>query len=336
MTFSSPSPVTPAAARDLLAGGPWALDGGLASDLEARGYDLSGALWSARLLRDDPGAVVAVHRGYYEAGAMVAISASYQASRAGFAAAGLDADEADRLLSLSVALARRARDEVRDARAADDAEMPLLVAASVGPYGAIRHDGSEYRGRYGLSHQELVDFHRERLEVLAAAEPDLLAVETIPDLDEAAALVEVLADFPGLPAYVSFSCRDGSTVSAGQPAREAAALVASAPTAVAVGVNCTAPEHVGSLLDEMAAGAPGLALVAYPNAGRTWDAMTESWVGEGASTLPADAVAGWVSRGARLVGGCCGLGPDAIQSVATTLAPLRPSPPPASGCPHFD
>ncbi len=310
--------------RELLARGPWALDGGLASDLEARGHDLGGALWSARLLRDDPGAVVAVHRGYYEAGAAVAISASYQASRIGFAAAGLEADEADRLLALSVALARQARDEVRAAADRSGGGARLLVAASVGPYGAILHDGSEYRGRYGLDRGALVAFHRERVEVLAAAGPDLLAVETIPDLDEAVALVEVLADFPDLPAYVSFSCRDGSALSAGQPAREAAALVASCPTAVAVGVNCTAPEHVASLLDAMAGGAPGLALVAYPNAGRTWDAAAECWVGEGSGTLPDQVVADWIRRGARLVGGCCGLGPDAVSAVATTLTAARP------------
>ena len=309
----------------LLAAGPWAIDGGLASELEAAGHDLTGALWSARLLRDDPGAIVEVHRAYSEAGAVVAISASYQASRAGFAAAGLDADEADVLLARSVALAREARDSSLAARG----DRPLLVAASVGPYGAIRHDGSEYRGRYGLSHAELVAFHRERLDVLVAAGPDLLAVETLPDLDEVEALVEVLADHPGMPAWISLSCADGEHVNAGQSVRETAAAAASAPSVLAVGVNCTPPEHVDAVLAGLAAGAadagrPGLALLAYPNAGRTWDAAAACWLGEGASTLPDDVVAGWAGEGARLVGGCCGLGPDAVRAIAATTARLRP------------
>ena len=308
----------------LLAAGPWAIDGGLASELEAAGHDLTGALWSARLLRDDPDAIVEVHRAYAEAGAVVAISASYQASRAGFAAAGLDAEEADVLLARSVALAR----EARDSSAAVRGDRPLLVAASVGPYGAIRHDGSEYRGRYGLSHVELVAFHRERLDVLVAAGPDLLAVETVPDLDEVAALVEVLGDHPGMPAWISLSCADGEHVNAGQSVRETAAVAASAPSVLAVGVNCTPPEHVDAVLAALAAGAadagrPGLALLAYPNAGRTWDAAGECWQGEGASTLPDDVVAGWAGAGARLVGGCCGLGPDAVRAVAGTTARLR-------------
>ena len=308
----------------LLDSGPWAIDGGLASELEAQGHDLTGALWSARLLRDDPRALVDVHRAYAQAGAVVAISASYQASREGFAAAGLDAAEADVLLARSVALAREASDEAAGLRGG----RPLLVAASVGPYGAIRHDGSEYRGRYGLSHGELVAFHRERLDVLVAAGPDLLALETVPDLEEVEALVEVLADHPDVPAWLSLSCADGEHVHAGQTVRETAAVAASAPSVLAVGVNCTPPEHVEGVLASLAvgvaeAGRPGLALLAYPNAGRTWDAAAECWRGEGATTLPDDVVAGWVGAGARLVGGCCGLGPDAVRAVATTTARLR-------------
>ena len=311
-----------AAAAGFLAAGPWALDGGMASELEARGHDLSGALWSARLLRDEPAAILDVHRAYYAAGAAVAISASYQASRAGFAAAGLAADEADLLLARSVALARTARDE---AAAARPDGPPLLVAASVGPYGAILHDGSEYRGRYGLAHADLVAFHRERLAVLVSAGPDLLAVETVPDVDEAMAVVEALADHPDVPAWLSFSCRDGAHVSAGQPVGEAAEVAASAPSVVAVGVNCTAPEHVGAVLSAMAVAVPGLPLVAYPNAGRTWDAATECWLGEGADTLPEAAVTDWIDRGAALVGGCCGLGPTAVAGVAAATARLRPA-----------
>jgi S-methylmethionine-dependent homocysteine/selenocysteine methylase len=214
---------------------PWAIDGGLASELEAAGHDLTGALWSARLLRDDPGAIVEVHRAYSEAGAVVAISASYQASRAGFAAAGLDAEEADVLLARSVALAR----EARDSSAAVRGDRPLLVAASVGPYGAIRHDGSEYRGRYGLSHVELRGLP-PRAPRRASSRPAGPARRgDVPDLDECRGLVEVLGDHPGMPAGSRCRAPTASTSTPGRACADAA-VAASAPS-VLRSVNCTPP-----------------------------------------------------------------------------------------------
>ncbi|MEO6821882.1 MAG: homocysteine S-methyltransferase [Candidatus Nanopelagicales bacterium] len=302
---------------ELLGSGPHAIDGGLASELEARGADLGGDLWSARVLREDPDVVRDVHAAYFRAGAAVGISASYQASRAGIVRAGGSAQEADRLLALSVRLVREAADQVL----AEGVGTPRLVAASVGPFGATRHDGSEYRGGYGLSHEELVAFHRERLDVLVAAGPDLIAIETIPDILEAQALVEVLADHPDLPAWLSYSCTDGVSTCAGQPFAEAVAVAVSAPTVRAVGVNCTAPEYVGALL---AAGASARGVhpyVVYPNAGRVWDGVASRWLGAGSDLLAPAAVREWVGLGAALVGGCCGLGPAAVHDIATTLSP---------------
>jgi len=294
---------------DLLSSGPHAIDGGLASELEARGYDLAGSLWSARLLRDDPDAIRAVHQTYFEAGATVGISASYQASRPGFIAAGLSPDEADRLLALSVELVAQARDRAR----ANGVTHPMLVAASVGPWGATMHDGSEYRGRYGKSHDFLVDFHRERTAVLVAASPDLLAIETIPDLDEALALVDVMVDVD-VPAWLSFSCESQSHTCAGQPIEAAAELVATHFDAI--GINCTKPEFVSGLITRIRAVAPELPIVVYPNAGRVWDGDASVWLGEGTDLLPRAAVADWVTDGATLIGGCCGLGPAAITEIA--------------------
>jgi homocysteine S-methyltransferase len=296
----------------LLAAGPAALDGGLASELEARGHDLTGTLWSARLLRDDPAAVRDVHRTYFAAGAAVGISASYQASRSGFARHGLDEQEADRLLSLSVELVRAARDEA----AAGGATHSMLVAASVGPYGATLHDGSEYRGRYGVAHPDLVDFHVERLRVLLDAGPDLLAIETVPDVDEARAIVEALDRVScAVPAWLSFSCADAATTCAGQPIEDAVTLVVEAGLA-AVGANCTAPEHVGGLIARMRAAEPTLPIVVYPNAGRVWDGEASVWIGDGTDLLPDAAVRDWFDAGAALVGGCCGLGPAAVSAIA--------------------
>lgn len=289
------------------------LDGGLSNALEDRGVDLSSALWTARLLRDDPQAVVAVHRDYFAAGADVATTASYQASVPSLVAAGFEREEAEALIRASVTLARQARDE---ATAVDGRRR--LVAASVGPYGAVLADGSEYRGDYGLTAAALRDFHAPRLELLASAGPDLIAVETIPDVREAEALVPLLDEI-GLPAWVSYSVEGGLT-RAGQSLQEAYDALAGSAAVVAAGVNCSAPADVLQAVTTAVA-ATGRPAVAYPNRGETWSAATRTWRGDG--TSPTDLARLWVGAGAGLVGGCCRVGPADIAELAQALAPLR-------------
>lgn len=292
------------------------LDGGLSTALEELGADLGSALWTARLLSEAPHLVAAAHRAYFAAGAQVAIAASYQASVPGFVAAGFDEAEARRLIESSVALAQRVRDEM--AATADPRpghERRLVVAASVGPYGAVLADGSEYRGRYGLSARQLRDFHAPRLELLASTGPDLIAVETIPDVEEARVLVPLLDEI-GVPAWLTYSVRDGST-SAGQSLSEAYDAVAGSTSVIAAGVNCSRPEDVLPAI-RASVEATGLPAVAYPNKGGRWDSATRTWVG--ASGLDVDLVDAWVEAGAAYVGGCCGTGPDDIAALASALA----------------
>lgn len=299
------------------------LDGGLATQLEAQGNDLSDRLWSARLLVERPEEILAAHLAFYRAGARVATTASYQATFEGFAARGIGHDEAVRLMRRSVELAMEARSSYRAERAAaGSGEAPaLLVAASIGPYGAMLADGSEYRGRYGRSVDELRDFHRERMSVLAASGADVLACETIPELEEAQALVGLLDETPGAVAWLSFSCADGGHIRSGVPVEEALAVATSSDRVVAVGFNCTAPEHVDELLDR-ARTVTDRPLVVYPNSGEGWDAGSRTWT---ASADPAARVDGgaarrWISAGAALVGGCCRVTPDQIELIAREVA----------------
>lgn len=285
------------------------LDGGMSNALEDRGHDLSDDLWTARLLRDDPAEIVAVHRAYFEAGADVATTASYQASMPGLTRAGLSDEAAAGLIRSSVHRAREAAEAV-----AASTGRELLVAASVGPYGAALADGSEYRGRYGVSAATLRDFHAPRLELLASAAPDLLAVETIPDLDEAEILVPLL-DALGVPAWFSYSV-SGDETRAGQPLRAAYEVLAGSTAVLAAGVNCSAPADVLTAVQTAVSvtGRPG---VAYPNRGEAWDARSHSWAGQ-ESFDPALATT-WAEAGARLIGGCCRVGPADIARLATTL-----------------
>jgi S-methylmethionine-dependent homocysteine/selenocysteine methylase len=290
------------------------LDGGLSNQLEAQGHDLSDGLWSARLLRDDPEAVVEAHLAYFRAGASVAITASYQATREGFARYGIDADQTAALLRRSVALAREAADRAR----AEGIDRPLWVAASVGPYGAMLADGSEYRGRYGLSVDELERFHRWRMEVLAGAAPDVLAIETIPDADEAEALVRIASDL-GTPAWLTYSAT-GTATRAGQPLADAWALVDGVDAIIATGVNCCDPQDADAAV-AIAARVTGKPIVVYPNSGESWDAGARRW--RGRSTFAPERIARWEADGARLIGGCCRVGPDQIAHIAQICLPGR-------------
>ena len=280
-------------------------DGGLATELEARGNDLSDDLWSARLLAEAPGEIVAVHEAFFSAGARIATSASYQATFEGFARRGIDRADAQRLMRRSVELAASAR---------DSSSPQSWVAASVGPYGAMLAHGEEYVGRYGLSVAELTAWHRPRLEVLVGAEPDVLALETIPDSDEAEALVSLVGEF-GVPAWLSYTV-DGDRTRAGQPLDEAFAVAAGVAEIIAVGVNCCAPGDALTAVST-ARRVTGKPVVVYPNSGEVWDGENRVWVGT--PGMDTHLAAEWVGAGARIVGGCCRVRPADIAAMAEAI-----------------
>lgn len=284
-------------------------DGGLATELEVRGHDLSDVLWSARLLVDAPDEITAAHVAFFRAGAVIATSASYQASFEGFASRGIGRQVAARLLRRSVELAQAARAEV-----AGDGRV-RWVAASVGPYGAALADGSEYRGRYGLSVAELRAWHGPRLEVLAEASPDVLALETVPDIDEAEALVSLVAG-RGVPAWLTYNIA-GRRTRAGQPIADAFAVAADVPEIVAVGVNCCTPADVAAAVT-VAGEVTGKPVIVYPNSGEGWDSQRREWTGP--SWFASELARQWVERGARIVGGCCRVGPADIATIAGVVA----------------
>ncbi|MFC9701886.1 homocysteine S-methyltransferase [Streptomyces sp. NPDC056943] len=292
---------------EALGEGTLVLDGGLSNQLEAQGCDLSDALWSARLLADGPEQIEAAHTAYVRAGARVVTTASYQATFEGFARRGLSRAETARLLARSVELARTAAERVGEG---------VWVAASVGPYGAMLADGSEYRGRYGLSVRELERFHRPRVEVLAAAGPDVLALETVPDVDEAEALLRAV-DACGVPVWLSYTVEGGRT-RAGQELAEAFAVVAGNDQVVAVGINCCDPAEAGAAV-ELAVAVTGKPAVVYPNSGEQWDAAGRGW--RGGVTFDPSRAAVWAGAGAGLIGGCCRVGPPGIAALARVLTP---------------
>lgn len=295
------------------------LDGGLSNQLEAQGCDLTDPLWSARLLADDPSEIEAAHRAYVRAGAQVLITSSYQATYEGFAHRGVSHKEATTLLARSVELARRAGAgagvEGVGGGEGEPPEREVWVAASIGPYGAMLADGSEYRGRYGLTVRELERFHRPRVEALAEAGPDVLALETVPDADEAEALLRAVEGC-GVPVWLSYSV-EGLRTRAGQALDRAFEPAAGLDQVIAVGVNCCTPADADRAV-ELAASVTGKPVVVYPNSGERWDAQAHSW--RGGSTFDPSRVEAWRAAGARLVGGCCRVGPQEIAQLADYVA----------------
>lgn len=311
------------------------LDGGFGTELERAGHDISDALWSARLLLDAPEAITAVHRSYFDAGAEVVSTATYQASALGFVARGISKTETHQLLARAVELARKAeRDHhavnralsKRRARDGQDVsgqvtERHTMVAGSLGPYGAMLADGSEFHGNYGLSEDDLFDFHRERLAALWAAGPDLLACETTPSLLEARAIVRALKEVPAARAWISFQCRDDAHTAFGDDMAEVARALDGEPQVVAIGVNCVPPERVAPLARVLRAHT-SKTILAYPNSGERWNATTRGWDGAPDGRRLVDWADEFEEAGVSWIGGCCRTTPADIAALVSRRGTL--------------
>lgn len=293
------------------------LDGALATELEARGYQINDALWSAKLLYEQPEAIREVHLDYFRAGARCAITASYQATPQGFATRGFSETESLALIKRSVTLALEARQQWQT----ENPQAPaVLVAGSVGPYGAWLADGSEYRGDYQLSPEEFKAFHRPRIQALVEAGIDILACETLPSGAEIAALVELLSEYPNIQAWISVTLRDTQHLSDGTPLIEIAKLIEISPQIVALGINCIPLVDTTAALKHLQR-ISQLPLVVYPNSGEDYDPMTKQWRTHCShGNKLEDYLDSWLKSGARLVGGCCRTGPEDIARLAQQLA----------------
>jgi homocysteine S-methyltransferase len=292
------------------------IDGALATELERRGCDLNDELWSAKILLEEPEKIKQVHHDYFKAGADCAITASYQATIEGFRKRGLNEEEAVALIQKSVSLAREARDEFWADESNHAGRARPFVAASVGPYGAFLADGSEYRGNYGLTEKELMDFHRPRMTALIEAGADLLACETIPCLIEAQALAKLLKKFPGATAWVSFSGGDEKHISEGQLFADCVRQLERHPQIAAIGINCTSPQYIPSLIRE-ARTATEKPILVYPNSGETYNATRNDWDGKPVLDSFGEQAREWYEAGARLIGGCCRTTPEDIRVIAS-------------------
>lgn len=296
------------------------LDGAMATELERRGCNISGPLWSAHVLDTSPEAIRQVHLNYLRAGADCISTASYQVSAIGYSEMGRPREDAAWALRRSVEIAEVAREQY-----GRESDRPIRIAASLGPYGAALHNGAEFHGRYKIRPGDLERFHAERLAAVAETKADLVALETIPSLEEARAILAALAGFPALRAWLSFTCRDEEHVAHGEKLADCATLLNGSEQVVAVGVNCTHPRFVGSLI-AAAQSATGKPILVYPNSGETWDAANRHWLGESNIEEYEAWAASWFRAGAQAVGGCCRTTPDHIRAVRRAWEAAHPAP----------
>lgn len=297
------------------------LDGALGTELERRGYDVSGRLWSAKYLLENPQILQDLHEAYVRAGSDIITTSSYQASIPAFVEAGLSLDKADDLLKETVFLAQAAVKNVWQGLSLDEQQRSYpLIAGSVGPYAAYLADGSEYTGAYHLSEEEFKDFHRPRIQALLDAGCDLLALETIPNGAETEALVHLLSEeFPQVEAYLSFTAQTASAISDGTLIEEVGRLAQSSPQVLAVGFNCTAPHLIAPLLEKLKQ-VCDKPLLAYPNSGEVYNVATNTWQDNPEQQLClTDYSQLWKKQGVQLFGGCCRTRPEDIRQLAGEL-----------------
>jgi len=297
------------------------LDGALATELERRGYKLNTSLWSAEVLIKNPKLIQQVHLDYFLAGADVATTSSYQVSDEGLEEAGLSTIDASKLVKRSVELAMKAKLDVH----AQQPDRKLIVAGSVGPYGAYLANGAEYRGDYRLSEDQFKAFHRPRMRALVEAGVDVLAIETIPSFPETLALQNLLSEFPAARAWFSFTLKDSGHISDGTSLRQVAEILETSKRIIAIGVNCVPPESTIEAL-QLLSGLTKKPLVVYPNSGESYDASSKKWDDRRKERSDLATLAPkWFSARAKFIGGCCRTTPTEIRNVRRALESIAKS-----------
>ncbi|QDF30291.1 homocysteine S-methyltransferase [Halarcobacter anaerophilus] len=295
------------------------VDGALGTRLQTKGLNINDSLWSAKLLDENPNAIKAVHKEYLDSGADLIITSSYQASIEGFEKKGFSRQKAKELICLSIELARKARDEFWEEKKNKKKRIKPLVAASIGPYGAFLANGAEYTGKYNISKEQLKNFHKRRVEIIASTNPDIFAIETIPSFEEAKILAEILKEYKNIPSWICFSAKDNLHINDGTKIKECAKYLDTKEQISAIGINCTSPKYISSLIKEIKS-VSNKPIVVYPNGGFKYNPLTKNW--EDAKTDEkefAKMAHLWKTQGAKLIGGCCQTEPKEIEELRRVL-----------------
>lgn len=298
-------------------------DGGFATQLTVHvGNQVDGEpLWSAKFNATNPQAIIDTHYDFLQAGADIILTNTYQASVEGYVEyLDMNEEESIQLIKRTVQFAQIAKSKYLQAglegnQRSEDA-LPMIIA-SIGPYGAHLHDGSEYTGSYAdyVAPGIIAQWHRTRIDACLEVGVDALAIETIPCQVEAEALIDLLCDeYPGVKFWISFQCKDGKNLAHGESFREASQCVwkqlekrNALQNCLALGVNCVHPKFVSQLFQSLNGDRTDqekIPLVVYPNSGEVYD-VRNGWTGKEDCVPLENYVPEWIQLGAKIIGGCC-------------------------------
>ena len=281
------------------------LDGGFGTTVEQFGYDVKHELWSSNLIQSNPEAVYKVHKAFVDSGAEIILTNTYQASVQSFLNIGIDRATACTYLATAVELATRA------------AGNRAIVAGSLGPYGAMLGNGSEYTGHYEETEADYIQYHKERLDILIEAGISVFAFETIPNIEEIKAVRTLLLDYPSIETWISVTLKDHDHLSDGTPLEAVIEVVNEIENVLAFGVNCTSVNVIDAAVDKLIT-LSAKPLILYPNSGRQYDAVHKVWIDREDASL-VEAAPRWKEKGVKIIGGCCQVGPGEIKELGTVL-----------------
>ena len=293
------------------------LDGAMSDELERQGVQTNNKLWTATALIDQLDKVYQAHMDYFNAGAELIITDTYQANVQAFEKAGYSKTEAEQFIRNAVKIAKKARDDFEKQTGKHN-----YVAGTIGAYGAYLADGSEYRGDYQLTSDEYLAFHLPRLKLVLAEKPDLIALETQPKLAEPVTVLDWLKEQRQIPVYVSFTLKDAKHLSDGTPIAEAVKKISQYQQVFAIGINCVSPTIVQDALSEFSQYTKK-PLVVYPNLGASYDPQIKQWRKFTNDFNFEELTKSWYQAGARLIGGCCTTGPKEINQIKQAIDELR-------------
>ena len=284
-------------------GRPIILDGGMGTALERNGVPMDNRVWSGRAMLTHPDAVRSAHEAFIQAGAEAILTNTFSTARHMLEPGGLGS-EVRKINSLAVDLAKQARERV--------ARSPVAIVGSICEW------TSDLNPTW-CSPEVVGQAAREQAEVLAESGVDILALEMCERVELSEAVTDAIIGL-GLPVWMGVSARthQGQT-----------------ELATASYADCSFEEIV-KRISSYPVDIVNIMHTQIPDVDRAFEIVRRYWSGpigiypeSGFFTMPnwnfvdvispEDLVAEantWVKNGVRLLGGCCGLGPDHIKALA--------------------
>lgn len=319
------------------------LDGALGTQLESiipndsEIQPKNDPLWSTKVLMTQPKLIERIHYQYLQSGSDIIMTSTYQASCAGLIKyANSYTDEVAHVWERSVDMANNAiRRHKLENNTKPIRNRDPIICGSVGPYGAFLANGAEYTGEYGMISNEELEKHHFKLLQFLILHPDvkLIAIETIPNFREFKVLVNLLTKLlslhgPNQKFYLSINVRNESEMCDGTPVEKVMNYLNFKMKTMgilqrnifAIGYNCVDYHLVTSLIDNLTMfNEFHIPMIVYPNLGYVYSTKHEEYIAYQDTNELELMILDWLKRGVKIIGGCCGSGPQEIEKISEVV-----------------